>query len=181
MSKATFRAITELASAFPRQSVPEQTIRTYMAHLSDYPEPAVVNACRLAIRSCTFFPSVKELIDLMDQTAAGDDASGEIAWSEVQREVRRVGYQPMRVFRDGEFVQPSQPVFSSPLIAETVESVGWKLICLSDAPEEVRKQFVFTYRAMRQRQTNRIRRGDISTDTAIGAGDDAALEGGESA
>lgn len=180
MSKSIFAALTELASAFPRQSVPEQTIRTYMTHLSDYPEPAVVNACRLAIRSCTFFPSIRELIDLMDQTAAGDDAVAEVAWSEVLREVRRVGYQPQRIFRNGEFVDPPQPVFSSPVIRDTVESVGWGLICKSDEPEEVRKQFIFTHRAMRQRVTNRVRRGDIATDAALPSETRHVLDGGAS-
>lgn len=180
MSKALFSAITELATAFPRQSVPADTIKTYITHLSDYPEPAVIAACRLAVRSCTFFPSVREIIDLMDQEAAGDDSVAEIAWSEVLREVRRVGYQPQRVFRNGEFIDPPQPVFSSPLVRDTVESVGWRLICASDKPEDVRKQFIFTHRAMRKRVTNRIRRGDIATDAALDTGTDRALEGGAS-
>lgn len=181
MSKHVFAALTELVSAFPRQDIPDTTLKTYMTHLSDYPDPAVINACRLAIRSCTFFPSIRELIDLMDQTAAGDDAVAEVAWSEVLREVRRVGYQPYRVFRNGEFMDPPKPVFSSPVIAETVESVGWKLICTSDEPEEVRKQFIFSFRAMRQRVTNRVRRGDIATGPALDAGDTPALKTGGAA
>ena len=67
MSKQVFEALTELVSAFPRQDIPESTFKTYIRHLADYPEPAVVNACRLAVRSCTFFPSVREIIEIVVQ------------------------------------------------------------------------------------------------------------------
>jgi hypothetical protein len=164
-----YAALRDLGHAFPRQQITPDTIKVYMKHLASYPDAAVIHACELAVRSCTFFPSIHELISLMDKTAAGPDAVAEVAWAEVLREVRRVGYQRNPVFRNGQFHDPPKPVFSSPLIAETVESVGWKLICHSDEPEEVRKQFIFSFRAMRQRQTERVERGDISTDPALPA------------
>lgn len=177
MSKAVFAALRELGIAFPRQQVTPETIAVYLKHLSAYPDAAVIAACDQAVRSCTFFPSIHELIALMDKTAAGPDAVAEVAWAEVLKEVRRVGYQRNRVFRNGEWHDPPQPVFSSPLIAETVESVGWRLICHSDEPEEIRKQFLFTYKAMRQRFSDRVTRGDIGTDPALPASSHKAIGG----
>lgn len=163
MTKATFAALTDLTYAFPRQDVGDETVRVYMKHLTTYPEPAVVAACQLAVRTCTFFPSVREIIDLMDKTSAGIDAVPEVAWAEVLREVRRVGHQPNCIFHKGEFHDPPKPVFSSSLIVETVESIGWRLICTSDEPEEIRKQFIFSFKAMRNRRTERVQRGNFGT------------------
>ena len=174
MSTKVLDALRELSLAFPRQNITPDTIRVYLKHLSDLPEPAVLAAVTQAIETGTFFPSIGELRGIISEHANGADDLAETAWNEVQAEVRRVGYQPNRTFRNGVWYEPAKPEFSNPRIAEAVESVGWKSICTGDI-EDVRRDFVFTYRNLRKRDVNKIQRGDFSgiTGPALVSGETA--------
>ena len=174
MSRAILSALQEMAVAFPRQNVTPETVKVYYKHLSDMPEVAVIAAINQAIETSTFFPSIGELRGIISEHANGPDDLAETAWNEVQAEVRRVGYQPNRTFRNGVWYEPAKPEFSSERIAEAVQSIGWKTICTGDI-EDVRRDFIFTYRNLRKRDVNKVQRGDFGTNgPALGEGDISA-------
>lgn len=167
MSERILDALQEMADAFPRDGIKTPTFRVYLKRLSHYPEPAVLAAIDVAINSRKFFPTIGELTDIIGELANGPDDLAETAWIEVVREVKRVGYQPNRVFQGGEWYDPPKPRFSTDRIAEAVASVGWKNICLNDV-DEARTAFVFTYRNLRKRDTSKIQRGEIGpADAAL--------------
>lgn len=169
MSQTILMALRDLQHAFPRQNVTAATVDVYLRHLSDMPEPAVLAAIREAIDTLTFFPSIGELRGIIADHVNGPDDLAETAWLEVMGEVRRVGYQPNRIFRNGVFHDPPKPVFSTERIAEAVASIGWKQVC-TGATEDVRREFIFAYRNLRQRDVNRVHRGDVATDRALESG-----------
>jgi hypothetical protein len=166
MSDRVLAALEELSAAFPRDGITAATYRVYIKALAQFPEPAVLAAIEQAKLTRTFWPSISELTDIMAQHANGPDDLAETAWTEVQREIRRVGYQPYRVFRNGQFHDPPKPTFSTPRIAEAVESMGWREICTGDTAE-VRERFLWTYKSLRKRDTAKIQRGDFGTDPAL--------------
>lgn len=139
------------------------------------PEPAVIGAINHAIETSTFFPSIGELRGAIAEHATGADDLAETAWIEVQREARRVGFQPGRIFRGGQWYDPPKPTFSNARIAEAVESIGWKQICTGDI-EDTRRDFIFAYRNLRKRDVNKIQRGDFSgTGPALPDGETKAI------
>lgn len=180
MSTRILDALQGMADAFPRQDITSATIRTYLHHLSDLPEPAVIAAINQAIDTQTFFPSISELRGIIAEQANGADDLAEVAWAEVEREARRVGYnRRLWDYERGEsYVE--HPRFSSDRIAQAVESVGWRNICVGDNSKgEIRRDFLFAYRAIRDRDVKRIQRGDFGPmDLPLGDGDERALKGG---
>lgn len=175
MTQKILAALNELAAAFPRQAVTPQTIKVYYKHLGDMPEPVVLGAINHAIQTSTFFPSVGELRGAIAEHANGADDLAETAWIEVQREVRRVGYQRGQIFQGGKWHDPPKPQFSNDRIAEAVESIGWKQICLGDV-EDTRRDFIFAYRNLRKRDVSKIQRGDFgSSGPALPDGETKAI------
>ena len=180
MSDKIIDALEDMADAFPRDGVNPNTFRIYLRRLERFPEPAVLAAIEQAIDTRKFFPTIGELTDIISELANGPDDLAETAWNEVQAEVRRVGYQPNRTFRNGVWYEPAKPEFSSPRIAEAVSSVGWKVICTGDI-SQARTAFVFTYRNLRKRDVAKVQRADFSgmTGPALTSGDgDKALKDG---
>lgn len=161
MSKALFAALQELAASKPTQTIPPDTIKAYYKHLQDLPEPAVLAAIDTAIKTTgAFIPSIGEIRDIVAQMAHDTDDLAETAWMDVQRQIRRIGYQPRAVFRDGAFIEQPEPEFANARTAEAVASIGWKNLCLND-PGEMRREFIFTYRNLRKRDTGKVQRGDL--------------------
>lgn len=178
MSKAILDALKGMAAAYPRQNVTPETIRVYLDRLSDLPEPVVVAAIHQAIDTHTFFPTVAELRGIIAESANGADDLAESAWAEVEREARRVGYNRRRWDYERGEAYVEKPQFSSKRIAEAVESVGWRDICLGES-QKARTDFIFAYRNIRKRDVQRVQRGSFDAlDTAIGTGDTPALDGG---
>lgn len=145
----------------PNEKTSPAMLETYLRHLERFPEPAVVAAIDQAIGTCTFRPKIAEITNIISEHANGPDDLAETAWNEVQAEVRRVGYQPNKTFRNGVWYEPAKPDFSNERIAEAVQSIGWKTICTGDI-EDVRRDFIFTYRNLRKRDVNKIQRGDFT-------------------
>lgn len=153
-------ALLELRLAFPQREVPVETMALYARQLADIDEASVVDAVFRLIRTAKFFPTVAEI---RESAVAGGPTEGlaESAWAEVQREVRRVGFnqgQHLRVFRGGEFVEPEAPRFSSPVTTAAVESMTWRLICHGEQGE-VRSQFLWTWKNL---AAGMVKRGQVT-------------------
>lgn len=181
MSDRILTALQDMADAFPRDGITANTFRVYLRRLTRFPEPAVLAAIEQSIDTCRFFPTIGELTDIIAQHANGADDLAETAWMDVQAEIRRVGYQPFRTLRNGVWHDPEQPHFENSRTREAVESIGWKVLCTGDV-DEMRKNFIFTYRNLRKRDTNRVQRGAFGTSgPALDSGNDPALGKGGAA
>ena len=77
--------------------------------------PQVTAAVRLAMRTCRFFPKPVELRELMTGRA---DERADLAWGELLREVRRVGYLGTPMFTDASMLPTIHTVFG-----------GWRHLC----------------------------------------------------
>ena len=151
-------ALNDLAALYPRTDIPPATILAYCKRLSDLPLPAVLAAIDRIGNTSTFFPSVAEIRQSIGEDAAGADETAEASWTHVQAEVRRCGYNRPRIFHAGEWIDPPQPAFASDTERDAVASLGWAFICTGDAAE-VRKQYIFTFRTLRDRDIKRVQRG----------------------
>jgi hypothetical protein len=147
--------LRELAFAFPNREIPEETVVLYTERLSSLPAEAVCLAIDRLIDTSRFFPTIAEIKAAMVE-AVVEPGFAELAWGEVIREVRRVGF--------GRTAQ-GRPRFSSPLIGKAVAAVGWETICMSEHPEVIRAQFVKTLDALVRRETYRIQTGSLSGDS----------------
>lgn len=173
MSDQVREALLSMRAAFPQREVPVSTLALYSRQLVDLDPAAVVDAIERLIRTSRFFPTIAEI---REAAVAGGPTEGlaELAWAEVQREVRRVGDHGaahLRQFRGGVFIEPERPVFSSPVTVAAVESVTWKLICHGD-PASVREQFLWTWKNL---VTGLVKRGAAADGGAV------ALPGAEAA
>lgn len=158
-------ALYDLSKLYPRYQMPADTAALYAKNLADLPTPAVLQAIDLCGKTGTFFPSLAEIRKQVGEQAANPNEIAESAWSTVMSEIKRVG-------------QYRTPQFESPLIAEAVESIGWRQLCTMDLGES-QKSFIFTYRNLRNRAVTSIQRGDFTdvTGTEIGPGGRVAIEG----
>ena len=118
-------------------------IEGYFDALREFPMPQVTAAVRLTMRTCRFFPKPVELRELMTGRA---DARADLAWGELLREVRRVGYLGTPMFTDASMLPTIHTVFG-----------GWRHLCETlpaGGPELVGwiKQFKSAYGTVDQRQ-----------------------------
>jgi len=178
MNKQETAAILRILRSVWKETIIDQdTITAWEWAMEDVTAEQAQHAVKLWLRSGKpFFPKPVDLRELLANQAAGVDALAETAWAEVQREARRVGYQPHPTFHRGQWYEPEKPTFSSPLIAEAVDSVGWRTICQGDDSKgEIRTAFIFTFRALRERTVKQAQRGDISSGPALDAPQAAGL------
>lgn len=167
-------ALLELRAAFPLREVPTDTLALYARQLADLAEADAVDAiCRL-LRTARFFPTVAEI---REAAVVGGPTEGlaEAAWTEVQREVRRVGYGRGREMRGGVWIEPAAAVFSSPVTEAAVASMTWRLICLGEAAE-VRDQFLWTWKNLATGLVKRSQASDGGRAALPGVGGLVALK-----
>jgi hypothetical protein len=159
-----------LRSVWPNTEINADTVKAYEWALEDISAADGERAVRTWMRTGKFFPKPAELRELVSRAVLGPDELAEAAWVEVQREIRRVGFNRLPVYRGGRMLERPARRFSSPLIAQAVDSVGWDVLCMSEQPAEVRKQFIFTFRALHQRDISALQRGDLDQATALASG-----------
>ena len=93
-------------------------------------------------------------------SAGPTDGAAEVAWSEVLREVARVGWNNKGYFANGVHHDPPKPEFTSPVTTAAVASVTWRNICLSEKPEETRKEFLWTWKNLASRMLKQAANGE---------------------
>ena len=87
------------------------------------------------LSSSPFFPSVAELTRDLGIDTTPDP---ELAYAEVEAQVRRVGHTGV-------------PAWSHPLVGEAVQAVGWLALCRTETPGVERAHFLRIYEALRKR------------------------------
>lgn len=168
------QALLDLRLAYPQREVAVEALALYARQLDDLPEAEVVDAIYRLIRTAKFFPTVAEI---REATVTGGATEGlaEAAWTEVRREVSRVGYGRGRELRGGAWVEPEQPRFTSPVTEAAVASMSWRLICLGEATE-VRSQFLWTWKHVATGLVKRSQASDGGRMALPGVGDLVALK-----
>ncbi len=119
--------LSELAAAFPRQSLQPNTVALFAAHLVQFEFPRGLDVVRSFIVSQKFFPSLSELIGELDPSPNAIDA-----WSLVMIQLRRVGHT------------------ASPILPPLVQKVvgdfgGWGRLCKMDNTVSERSRFIELY------------------------------------
>lgn len=160
------RALEDLSVAFGGKASAER-LAVYAERLADLEEGATVAAIEriLLTRSDGWMPTIGEI--RKEVVAGGGEVVGgaEMAWTEVQDQVRKVGWNRGRTFSGGQWHEAEAPVFTSPVTVEAVRSMTWRLICTGEQAE-VREQFLWTWKHLAERMLK---------TTAVGSGGEMAL------
>jgi hypothetical protein len=156
------RILRILRTVWPEAPVNQDTVTAWAWAFEDIPYELVEDAAKRWIRTGKFFPKPGELLRTIGIQAVAPDLVPEAAWTEVKSEARRVGYHRLPpLFAGGRFVERERPVFSHPLIAEAVASVGWDVICTGDDSRGfVREQFIRTMERLIEREVQRFQTGE---------------------
>jgi hypothetical protein len=147
------RVLKILGDVYSSYHLSSSAVEVYVRLLADIPGEVMERAALEHIGHSKYFPAIAEL-----RTAAFDILeaitplpSDYEAWGEVQAEIRRVGH-----------VQP--PEFSHELIAQAVDLLGWRYLCLSENPVADRAHFVQAYQALREGRRRDTRRLKMVSD-----------------
>lgn len=173
----TIRILVVLRTIWPEIKADDATITGWQWACDLVPYPAVEDAVKRYIRTGKFPPKPAELLELVSIQQVAPELIPEAAWAEVMAEVKRCGYNRLPVFQGGRFLDPPQRQFSSPLIAQAVDAIGWADLCTSEKPEIVRAQFTKTLTALMQRAVKDVQTGtrpalpDVSVRALPKAGD----------
>lgn len=136
-----------LSNAYPSFELRHATADVYVRLLASLPTRLLEKAALEHIGKSNFFPTVAELRNtaygIQEEVLSIPDAHE--AWAEVQAEIVRVGHL-------------DQPEFSSELIAEASERIGWRTLCLSENPVADRAHFVQAYQSLVEQSRREIRR-----------------------
>jgi len=149
----------------------------YVEDLADLPTEQVAQAIRELRKSVVFFPAIGEIRNRVVQIIAGAIlVDPEACWSEVLREIKRVGTAgTVTYFMDGEMRTITRQ-FSSPMIERAVQQIGWSEICGAQVEKmgTIRAQFREAIKAIQRREIDAIVSGratDNATLTKLAGGD----------
>lgn len=160
----TLRILAVLRTVWPDIPVTEEGITGWTWAFEDVPYSLVEDAAKRYVRTGKFAPKPAELLELIGVQLVAPGLVPEAAWTEVLAEVRRVGFNRMPVWSGGGFLPTETRSFSSPLIAQAVDAVGWETICTSEKPEIVRAQFLAALKAVVAHAVRAVQTGDAAAD-----------------
>lgn len=171
------KIIAILRKVYAEQKIDPDLDTVWAMVFADVPCEAVMAAAKqYLISGDDFFPKPSRLMKIIEATQYPPEL-GEDAWTEVMREVRRVGLNPLPVYGAGGVYPAAKPEFSSDVIAHAVRSIGWDTLCLTEKPDITRAQFLKTFAAYQQRAVQARQLGPTAlnggSDHELGAGDDA--------
>lgn len=128
-----------LVAAFPATIIPPLTAKVFFAALCDIPDDQLAGAVAEWLAHGKRFPYISDLREL---ALAERYPLASEAWGEVKLAFQQYG-------------RHEKPVFSHPLIATTVEDIGWIGMCASDVEDEpiIRAQFRRAYQERMARET----------------------------
>jgi hypothetical protein len=141
-SAESLKVMAYLKAMFPRQELGADTIAGYGDAFRAVPFLDAMVAARKHVATSTFFPSVAELLKLV-AAARVDAPPVEVAWAEVIGAIRAYG-------------RYREPVWSHPLVAAAVGSMGWLTFCNSENITIEHAQFTRVYNAYAQRETDQL-------------------------
>lgn len=136
--------ITELlaiiAAAWPGGHFAGRTVDVYRNMLADLDYPAAQAAVSRLITTSRFLPTVAEIRSAAVDVTQGPRRLGGEAWGDVVAEIRRVGYV-------------GEPRFDDPCVTECVKALGWRHLCIGEAPEASdRARFSELYDRLQERR-----------------------------
>lgn len=135
-----------------QKEIAAPTRQAWVEYLVRYDYEAGVAAVTKLATSTRFFPSLAEIIEAI---GTGDLPSPAEAWGEILSQVRFVGSY-------------GRPSFSHPAIANTVASVGWRAICMSDEDDWRFGEYVRrTYASYAERYTREFALGKLDAPAGI--------------
>lgn len=128
-----------LVAAFPATVIPPLTAKIFFVALSDIPDDLLAGAVAEWLAHGKRFPNISDLREL---ALAERYPLASEAWGEVKHAFQQYG-------------RHEKPRFSHPLIAATVEDIGWLGMCASDVEDEpiIRAQFTRAYQERISRET----------------------------
>lgn len=122
------QAVATLVCGYPSAKWSEENASVYETMLGDLDfEPTMAAVARI-VRTSKFMPTVAEVRAAVLELRDGTGRTAEDAWGDVVAEIRRVGSY-------------ARPVFADPVVAFTVERLGWRNLCLegrNDASDRAR-------------------------------------------
>jgi hypothetical protein len=134
------KVVGMLQAAFPAARMTEATVVLYERLLVDLDFELASATIERLICTTKFCPTVSEIRDAAADIALGPSRSGVEAWGDVGQAIRRVGSYGM-------------PKFEDPLVAECVRMMGWRNLCLGEAPEHTdRARFCELYQDLQRKQ-----------------------------
>jgi len=147
------KALKILEAAYPHRDNQEATIAMYVHYLSDLPPDALARAITQHIRTSKYFPSVAELRQLVAEECV-DLPEPEVALQQVRKIIARKGHA------EGWRELPDNAVGRAAL-------AHWWPLCYSQYPESVHREYMATYKRMRDQDIAQVQlHGLLSQDTA---------------
>lgn len=141
-SEAT-KIIAVLRKVYTDQTVDRDLDSVWAMVFDDVPYEPVMLAVQAYLKADKpFFPKPGEIRTLLIEQFMGLP-SAEEAWAEVMAAIREHGSY-------------RAPVFSRAAIAESVDAIGWREICMSEKIEIERAHFYRTYQAYRDRAVKHV-------------------------
>ena len=136
------KMVVVMSAAFPNWKVNEYTVDVYYTDLKDIPAAELMAASQMCRTEAgrAFAPSTGEIRGaVMDiRRRSMNQPSSFEAWQEVQRQIVDVGSY-------------GTPEFSNPLIRKTVDSLGWKALCMSENQTADRARFIQSFEQFSER------------------------------
>jgi hypothetical protein len=160
------RLLSILRASYPRQEIDEATVKAYSHMLADLDYDEARAATQRLIATSKFFPTIAEIRAEVAEESMSAIPSGEEAWGEVRRAISRVGSY-------------RTPTFDIREIAEAVDVIGWRNLCLSDNPASSRARFIDAYRSIRERSQSIAQMGRFAPRGLIDRHEHAQLEVGK--
>jgi hypothetical protein len=126
-----------LGDVYPSFKLTNTAIELYIELLTDIQARVLEKSALDHISRSSFFPSIAELRQAAFKLVESihPQPTEYEAWSEVQAEIRRVGYC-------------GKPEFADPIAAKVVEQLGWRNLCTSDNQVSDRAHFIQAYQVL---------------------------------
>ena len=167
MDYKDFSKIMAFISAAIDRDIKRATLDAYFSMLNDLPADLVMAAARKVIASDEYptLPTVGKLRKAAQELCHIGKLSAPEAWGEALKAVRNHGY-----YGEAEAMKELPPD-----VAQVVRWMGWREICLSDAPDVVRAQFMRMYEVQEKRTRELAGLPPGVRDLVKGLGDAFAL------
>lgn len=146
------RVFQMLLGAYPAFEINKNTPGAYHRMLQDLDDEVLEAAVLQHISSSKFFPTPHELRDAAANIELGIDELPPAmeAWGQVVAAMNG----GLDHYEEGKFIHygmDNSPCFDNPVLAQTVEAMGWRRLCLSTNEVSDRARFIETYNTYLQR------------------------------
>lgn len=129
MTKTEVASILAIcAAAYPHVAVTKETAIIYADLLADIDLMVAQRAVKRLIATSQYFPTVAAIREQCASIISPSAPTGATAWAEVTTKIREFGHG-------------TQPDWSHPSVASTVNIIGWRELCMSENQAVTRAHF----------------------------------------